>query len=41
MSEFEIFIFALLWLVFSVALVMGFGYFLVWLDVRKLRRKAR
>ena len=36
MNRFEIF--SLLWIVFSVALVMGVGCLLVWLDDRKLRR---
>lgn len=39
MSKFEIF--ALVWPAFVVAAVIGFGYFLAWLDDRAERRRAR
>ena len=38
MSRFEIF--ALAWLVAASTLVVGFAFFLGWLDDRALRRKA-
>jgi hypothetical protein len=33
-------IFSLVWLIAGVALVIGFGFRLTWLDERKERRKA-
>jgi hypothetical protein len=39
MTKFEIF--ALLWPAVVAALVIGFAYFLGWLDDRAERRKAR
>jgi Flp pilus assembly protein TadG len=33
-------IFAIAWIPFSLALVAGFAYFLVWRDDRALRRRA-
>ena len=38
MSSFQIF--TLVWPVFAVALVVAFGFFLVWLSARAERRKA-
>ena len=39
MSSFEIF--AFVWPVFVAVMVVGFGYFLGWLDDRAEARKAR
>jgi hypothetical protein len=39
MTAFEIF--SLVWLVAVVALVIGFGFLLTWLDERAEHRKAR